>query len=570
MWGTIATALLLTSVFAAPPATSPAEPKEPTDADAEHLTREQRVDRLFNYLTSEYRKKLASKDWITRSVAVTSLAQFPTDDATKAIVERLTRETQPVGKLVAWQATLARAKLLSDAQFKQWQDATSKMMKEDLFSGDLRVALLQMLSSTPLTSEHRRFAQQVFTKTNSLDSADIRTLVALGRAMQAWGSPELVEDVLSLVRDKNHGTRARFVLKAAGADLKLDDDADAYRKWWKENKAEFTKRKPETGARKALRPQYIDAPVEPASVDPDDKQWYRQLELGALGLQDFDFALAIDCSRSMVGEIERVKRDLLVMYTALGQIAQHPRLAITGFACAGETKNFIKLTANKNELLSAVKSLDVFGPIGEEEWAGGIDQCIKSNAWRPAEENNRRVIVLITDEPMTPAQQEKATPIVKQAATDGFRVHAVLVFRLEDPPDPLKMEEDTPTTEPLASPMRRLRAGRVPAGARVMRGIQVYEDLIEPTGGQAIIARVPQGALGLGTPMKWTGGPMRSSTHAGPADIAPLYPRGGPTAEVLSLVLADAINPQYAERIEPLVQILTSYCQRVVWIPESR
>jgi hypothetical protein len=565
---TLALFFLVAQTNAAPPSTARSKPAESTTS--EHLSSAQRVDRLFDYLTKEYSKQLASKDWITRSVAVISLAQFPTDAATKAIVEQLSRESHPVGKLIAWQATLARAKLLDDAQFKLWQNATTKVMKDDLFSGDLRVALLQMLSSTPLTSEHRRFAQQVFTKTNSLDSADIRTLVALGRAIQAWGSPELVEDLLSILKDKNHGTRARFVLKAAGADLKLDDDADAYRKWWKESKPDFTKHKPEAGAWKSLRPQYIDAPIDPAGVDPGDQKWYQQLELGALGLHDFDFAITIDCSRSMVGEIERVKRDLLVMYTAIGQIAQRPRLGITGFACAGETRNFIELTGNKDELASAVRRLDVFGPIGEEEWAGGLDLCIKSNTWRPASEKNRRVIVLITDEPMTIAQQEKATPIAKQAAADGFRIHAVLVFRLEDPPDPLKVEEDTPTTQPLAPPVRRQRAGRLAGGARVPRGIQVYHDLIEPTGGQAIIAKVPQGALGLGTAMKWSGGPMRASTRAGPADIAPLYPRGGPTAEVLSLVLADAINPQYAERIEPLVEILTSYSQRVVWIPESR
>ncbi|HTL29645.1 MAG TPA: vWA domain-containing protein, partial [Tepidisphaeraceae bacterium] len=373
-------------------------------------------------------------------------------------------------------------------------------------------------------------------------------------------------DLLSIVNDKNHGTRAKFVLKAAGADLKLDESAEAFRKWWKDNKAQFAKQKPEASGWKSLRPQYIDATTDPVSIDPDDKKWYGQLELGALGLQDFDFAITIDCSRSMAGELERVKRDLLVMYTALGQIAQHPRLAITGFACAGETRTVVKLTGNKDELLSGVKKLELFGPIGEEEWAGGIDLCIKSNTWRPASDKSRRVIVLITDEPMTPAQQEKSMPIVKQAAKDGFRIHAVLIFRLENPPDPFKDDSDDASIPN----MPRLRAARLRAANRGPHGIAVYDDLVESTGGQAIITLVPQGALGLGTAQKWSGGPMRMSTPVGPSDVAPIYPKGGPTAQVLSLVLADAINPQYAERIEPLVEILTAYCQRVAWIPESR
>src|ERR1051325_7255762 len=115
---------------------------------SENLTREQRVERLFNYLTQEYARQTTSKDWITRSVAVISLAQFPTDDATKTILDRLNKETHSVGRLVAWQAVLARASLLTEPQFKQWQQATAKMIKDDLFHGDLRIALMEMLSST--------------------------------------------------------------------------------------------------------------------------------------------------------------------------------------------------------------------------------------------------------------------------------------------------------------------------------------------------------------------------------------------------------------------------------------
>ncbi len=53
--------------------------------------------------------------------------------------------------------------------------------------------------------------------------------------------------------------------------------------------------------------------------------------------------------------------------------------------------------------------------------------------------------------------------------------------------------------------------------------------------------------------------------------IAPIYPGGGPTNRILTMVLLDAINPAYRERIEPFVHILVAYCQKdAAHLPEKR
>ncbi len=53
--------------------------------------------------------------------------------------------------------------------------------------------------------------------------------------------------------------------------------------------------------------------------------------------------------------------------------------------------------------------------------------------------------------------------------------------------------------------------------------------------------------------------------------IAPIYPGGGPTNSILTLVLTDAIGPNHADRVEPLVKILAAYCQKAAArIPERR
>jgi hypothetical protein len=534
------------------------------------ITREQDVDQLFEYLVNEYSKRqLTSKDWITRSVATISIAQIPRANATKTILDRLGKETHPVGRLVAWQAVLSRANLLTESQLAQWQQATAKMMRESLFQGDLRVSLLEMLSSTPITRENRQFVRSLFEKTNSLDATDVPTLVAMGRAIRAWGDADLIENLLAVTSMKDHFVRAKLVLKAAGADLPLDADASAFTKWWKDAKAEFVKKKPAADDWKSLHPQFIDPPVDAKKVDPEEKKWRQQLELGPLGLQDFDFAITIDCSWSMAVELERVRHDLMVMFTAFTEVSKQPRLGITGFAPGGETRTFVKLTGRADELTSGVKALTMFGPTGEEEWAGGIEKTIKSNDWRPAHDRSRRVIVLITDEPITPAQLEKAQAIAKQAAPQGFRIYAVMVFPLLNEPDPFA--DPTERRMSFEERLALARRAQVPGtrAARIVEAVKNYQDLCAITGGQAIVAQVPQGLPGLGT-LPSTVGPRRAPVAVDPNSIAPVYPNGGPTAHLLTVVLTDAISFQYSERVGPLVQILTAHSQRVAWVPEVR
>lgn len=537
-------------------------------------TKEQKVQQVTDYLVREYVKRTKDRDWITRSVAVISLAQFPTEAATTALVERVHQETHTIGRLVAWQALMARASILTEPQFTAWRTATTKMVKDGLFHGDLRIGLLEMLSSMPLTVDNRKYAQSVFIQTNSLDSSDVPTLVALGKAVERWGDADLVEDLMAAVPNKDHGIRAKLVLKVAGFGPALGAEASEFQAWWKDNKAAFTKNKPGPNAWKKLKPQYIAAPTDLATMDPDAKQWHQQLELTAIGLRDFDFAISIDCSRSMGGELARLKRDMQVMYAAFAMVALEPRVGITGFAPGGEVKNF-PLNGRKSELLAAVQKLDIFGPAGEEEWAGGLEQCIKGSDWHTTTDKtkSRRVIAIISDEPITPAQHDKLVPIVKKAAADGFRIYAVMIFPMTNSPDPLtaKLDRDGSNADDAEVPRRpRPLAGALRPRAGAGRGWASYEELTQMAGGDAIACKVPQGTFGLGT--LGTAGPNPRQGAAPSRDaIAPIYPGGGPTVRLLTMVLTDAINPQYAERVEPLVKILVNHSQHAaVHIEEKR
>ncbi|NEP82416.1 MAG: hypothetical protein F6K39_32260 [Okeania sp. SIO3B3] len=52
------------------------------------------------------------------------------------------------------------------------------MAEKGVFRGDLRVGLFDLLATAPPNSNRRKIWMRYFNATNSLDSADIRTLEA--------------------------------------------------------------------------------------------------------------------------------------------------------------------------------------------------------------------------------------------------------------------------------------------------------------------------------------------------------------------------------------------------------
>ncbi len=560
------------------------------------------IELRFEGLTNQYINHLNSPDWITRGVAVISLSRMPVEKATEAIVRRLQDEKKPVGQLVAWQAMLSRAGLLTEEQVRVWQAVTAKMIAKNLFHGDLRIGLLEMLSASPATRDGRKYFMNLFRRTSSLDSSDIPTLIAMGHALRVWGDRELVEQLLRALSDPSTAVRAELILQAAGVPVpwnRTPGAAKAYGEWWREGRQAFTAAAPHEQGCKKLKPQFIAAPVNLESVDLTDRKWRDELELGRLGLRQYDFAIAIDCSRSMRPEIERLKRDMRVMFSAFALIALEPRVGLTLFSPGGIVKQF-SLTGDLGRLMGYVGAADIMGPAGEEEWAGALKQTMTGSKWAPPGRYSRRTIVLISDEPITKPQGDLAVPLAQLGAKAGFRIYGVMIRSLQGSKNnPLAVPFDrTASATDAAGPGSRQgrRAGQnramqargnVRAGGRGNAGWGYYDTIASATGARAIEVRVPQGGLGLGLPPQADGkSSERDRTRKGkgkekpdakgsqatsPVAFAPIYSGGGPTNRVLTMVLVDAINPQYADRIEPFVKILVAYCQRAAdRIPERR
>jgi hypothetical protein len=569
----LALAVLLAGLIVLP-ASPVAAAEAATDAassSADQKRRSERIERLFDYLIGEYGKRLKRPDWVTRSVALISLNRIPTEEATEVVLERLGKERHELAQLVAWQAMLSRARLLSSAQHERWMEVTLQMMRGGAFHGRLRIGLLEMLSASPATPQTRRYFAGLFRETSTLDSSDLPTLIAMGRALKAWGDAELVEQLIRALGDPNTAVRAELILQAAGADVPWNRTPQArkvYAEWWEDARDGFVRAaeaaRADEAAWRRLEPQFIEAPMPLTEVDPDDRRWRDELELGQLELGQLDFAIAIDISGSMRAELQRLKRDVRVMLGAFIQVAREPRIGLTLFTVRNTVKAF-PLTGDLKRLGAYLGEANVLMPRGrgrgrDEEWAGGLLQTIRASKWSAAGDRNRRIILIISDEPITKGQAKKVIPIAKEAAKAGFRIYCV---RIHSGGRGTRNPLSKPLDRTMTPPERRTRNRE----SKGFNGWEVYEQVAEITDGDVIDAYVPAGEFGLGVPL--TG---RTLKQAGsPVAIAPLYQGGGPTAQVLTEVLVDAINPQFADRVEPLVKILVAYSQQAaVRLPERR
>ena len=573
------------------PATKPAEPVDPAKA----ARRAELVRMATDYLTKWYSKQLDSTDWMARAVATISVSRMPTADATETVLKRMDADRHPVCRLIAWQGALARANMLTDEQYQRWRKSTWRMIQSDLFHGDLRIALMEFLGSAPADSSGRAYFLKLFKTTNSLDSGDVPTLIAMGRCLRSWGDAQTVETLIRCLGHPSTAVRAELILQAAGAKVpwnRTPSAAKEYAQWWKDNKDDFTANPPKPNDWKKLRPQYLHEPVKPEDFDVLDMKWRHEMELKSLQLRSFGFVVALDCSRSMRAELDRLRRDILVMLGAFTEIARETGLGLTFFAPGGELKHF-PLTDSQSRLRAILRAMDIFGPAGEEEWAGAIEKAMHANRWPRMDENARRVIVLVSDEPITGAQFARALPLCKSGAEYGFRLYGMRVQKLSPPNNPLKNPLDRTTGGSLYDPNNPLYAkSKGKAGAKAQGGKNKnknkknqggqaaraaarggwghYDTLAEATGGRAIDVYVPQGTLGLGVSPGPGGGKAGAAKPNG-MPIAPIFPGGGPTYNILTVVLTDVIGPGHSDRVEPLVKILVSYCQKAAArIPERR
>lgn len=532
--------------ISAAPSDPAGEPVRTSRGERELIRRtpEQERDLVINFLLGEYAKMLDSRDWITRAFGSISYGRLPDNAPASRLIQIARTDNNELVRIVAWQALLARASLLHEEHFIEWQQATFRMAEQGLFRGRMREHLFDVLAICPPSNEAQRVWMRYFNATNSLDSADIGTLQAMGRCLAAWKSTSLVEQLIGRMSNLDDAYRAEYILRQAGSPvpaatthIKLGSQAmwsttiQAYRDWWASARSTWgTPVEQPRFAWQRLRTGLLPQTQPRERFDPNDRRWREDLELGDIALRSFDVGIAVDATGSMGEVLEWLKRDVRTMMRAFGIVSREPRIAITAFRDHGDefVTRSTPLTNNPQTLLQFLDGIDAKGG-GDipEAVLEGLTELYQKNRWSGMTRSTRKVLLLIGDAPPQPGTEDAVYKLIADAAEKGFVTYPVKVSTQYG-------SHDLTTFDRIAE-----------AGSGVSIPVSFGEARIE-----------------------WDGETRGRSPHAKARIAPPRSQNAAPGEKILREILMGAINPQFKDRVAPFVEVVLSFCEDS--IPEKR
>jgi clan AA aspartic protease (TIGR02281 family) len=514
------------------------------------------AEKVATYLEGEYSRKLESKDWRTRGLAVVSLARLPQQSVTEKLLKLTDTDPHEVVKLLAWQGILARASALTGQEHVRWMNSTLTLAEKGAFRGRLRTPLIQVLATAPMTGRSKKIFEKLANDANAWEPYDIPVCRALGRCLAAWKSGQLAEGLIGALSNENFAVRAEFILQEAGCDAPtarslLSPDVfnpqakgrehpsstqlwrtaqEGYAAWLKKNRAQWREATTIPNEPwKELRPFYVEPPVAMEAIDPDDKVWRADFELGGTNIKAFEVAFCVDATESMGEVLNWLSRDLARMTTALSAGSLEPRIGLTFYRDHDDTfvTRTLPLSGNVKPLLEAIESTGAEGggDIPEAVMEGLRDTVAKSN-WSHRQDGGK-AIVLIGDAPPHPQDVSECVRIAEQARKQGFKFYAVKV-----------------TTE---------------FGAN---DLSSFDDIAQAAGGLAVACNFPAMSTTRFIDERKREIPLASIPRPeAQLVVAPMPPADDPTDKVLVSILADAINPQWKDRLGPLVKTLLAWSE---------
>jgi len=401
--------------------------------------RQQTIERLIQHHLEMYEKHLESRDWMARAMAVIGLARIDDPRMTERLFKVLDEDELPVVRVYAWEGLHARYGSLDEAQRTRWIAAGRKLIAEGHLRGDLRVGLVRAIIPQGCTEVNRALFRELFAKTNSMDSSDIRTLNAMRDALYHWHDRDLCRDLVGAMKNLDSLFRAEYVLgyvkwrpsKTAedfapeGSRVLLREVQPMWQKAFEAADADDWEPRP-------VDPYEGDSPVLPKAEkieDPSDRKWRQDLELTRFRLDHLDVSLLVDSTGSMTPVVRWVQRDVAKLMRAFYLISQEPRLAIIFYRDHGDdyvVKPF-PFTSNADALARAVRTIDAEGGGDKPEAVyEAIALALTKQKWSSGH-YARRIVVIVGDAPPHPEMRSKIEKLVTAAAKQKFRFFCLKV-----------------------------------------------------------------------------------------------------------------------------------------------
>jgi hypothetical protein len=367
----------------------------------------------------------------------------------------------------------------------------------------MRVGLARALSTVPPDKRAKDLFTQLIASGGTSPVEDALVCRELGKTLAAWRSPDLVDAVMKGLHSPADAPRAAAIVAAAGGSAAGTSGAD-YAAWWKGARPNWHEvKRPEGEPWRALAPDVLPAALAWDAIDPDSRDWYKELEVKRPDLKNFDIAFCVDVSGSMASALSWLRRDVGSMMSVLAIFAREPRIGVTAFSGPTFKPTTFPLTGNVNAVRDAVARL-TRQKGGEEQMELALTEAVARNKW-PEAVSSRKVIVFVSDENIAAGQVAGCAAVAAELVKRGFRIYTVC-------PD-----DNMPRT------LRAL--------AKQGSGDWFSLDLPRDDGAATPVALPAVGDAGAAIPE--TG-----------------------TLRLLSRIIGDAISPEYRDRVIPLVAIV--------------
>lgn len=519
------------------------------------VTSSRDTKRLMTYLEGEYKRKLESPDWRQRALAVISLARLPHEQVTEKLFQLSENDKHEVVRLLAWQAIVARAPELTQKDHARLINATLALGEKGAFRGVLRIAMLDVLSTAPMNARGRTIFLKIVQETNAWETQDTPTLRALGRTLGTWRNTQLGETLANAMSDGNAAVRLDFILQYAGLGVTPGKDrmspeiwnagsknrvhvssqqlwesvSQDYLKALSKARTEWSASKPVPEAWKSLRPIFVAPPVRFEELDANESLWRSDLELGKATMQAFEVAFVVDATGSMGDVHAWLSRDIMRVMGALGAVSLEPRIGITFYRDQGEefVTRHLALTHRGEDLAKAIASVGAVGG-GDvpESVLDGLKEAVANNRWSPRADGGK-AIVLIGDAPPHARDLQACVQLAAQARAKGFRIYVAKVTTAYG-------ANDLSAFDQIAA------AGEGPS-VDVMFGRLAQNRFLDEKQREIPLPTIPRPEAQL-------------VVAPAPVDVYP-------GEKILTQIIADVINPQYRDRLQPLVRTLLAWSQ---------
>jgi hypothetical protein len=375
--------------------------------------------------------------------------------------------------------------------------------------------------------------------------------------------------------------RAQRIVHAAGCPISpgelkyslgdkecMIDMQKTHKSWWAGERDKWVENKSilEDARWRTLPPHLIAPPQPIAQVDVEDKRWKTDLELRAPQLKSFDCAFVVDATGSMGPAIAWLRRDVKRMMAALAIVSMEPRIGLTFYRDHGDefVTRHLPLTGNVEPLVQGLNQTEAKGGEDiEEAVREGLKDSIKQNKWSKSSVAVRKVMVLVADAPPHADTQKDCETYLRDHAETGTRLYALKVRGPHAAPDQSALDKlaEAGKGSSLEGSIDELNDAVPREHPRLWhrRGTSIPLAAALPSttpapAGEKLLPDSVAGGFRLG------GGESRAAAPVSPESRGGAY--SGPVGRrVITTVLVDAINPQYADRVEPMVAVLWELLQ---------